>query len=271
MAWGEGQCRVIIAKGRYSMSESAVADDIGRIGESYFDYQMSQTDLLVGKIDPDRMGKDRVIEAKLAPRNAVSFDKRSAPMACSIQIKTILPKTKGVKVSLSVAERLAQGLAPAFVYIIRLDDNRKPILGPALGKILKRLRKEFSEGTTEYKDKSITFSIKEAKTIGPLGDDLAKYLEREIGSDMEEYAKRKGAQKRDLGYENGQRTKVTGSFQAAAINDFIDGLLGLKPLAIGHIKAENQRFGIGTHETETTEIDGTSEDAAVDEPQLAEG
>jgi len=234
------------------MSESAVADEIGRIGEGYFDYEMSRTDLLVGRIDPDRMGKDRVIEAKLAPRNGtVSFDKRSAPMACSIQIKTILPTTKGVKVSLSVAERLAQGLAPAFVYIILLDDNRKPaeiriihILGPALGKILKRLRKEFSEGTTEYKDKSITFSIKEAKTIGLLGDDLAKYLEREIGSDMDEYAKRKGAQKRDLGYENGQRKKMTGSFQAAAISDFIDGMLGLKPLAIGHMKIEDERFGI---------------------------
>ncbi|QND22994.1 hypothetical protein ELI47_34265 (plasmid) [Rhizobium ruizarguesonis] len=234
------------------MSESAVADDIGRIGESFFDYQMSQTDLLVGKIDPDRMGKDRVIEAKLARRNdALSFDKRSAPMACSIQIKTILPTTKGVKVTLSVAERLAQGLAPAFVYIIRLDENRKPvetriihILGPALGKILKRLRKEFSKGTTEYGDKSITFEIKDATRIGLLGDDLATYLEREIGPDMDEYVKRKGKQKRDLGYEDGKRTKVTGSFEARPINDFIDGLLGLKPLAIGHMKAVDERFGI---------------------------
>ncbi|PYE96618.1 hypothetical protein C8J35_10616 [Rhizobium sp. PP-F2F-G38] len=246
------QPRAMISKGRFSMSESSIADDIGRIGESYFDYQMSQTDLLVGKIDPDRMGKDRVIEAKLAPRvGTVSFDKRSAPMTCSIQIKTILPTTKAVKISLSVAERLAQGLAPAFVYIIRLDEARKPaeirvihIFGPALGKILKRLRREFSEGTTEYKDKSITFPMKEAKTIGLLGDDLSRYLEREIGLDMDDYAKRKTAQKRDLGYENGNSIKITGSFEAGAITDFIDGLLGLKPLAVANMKAEDERFGI---------------------------
>ncbi|WP_275782628.1 hypothetical protein [Pararhizobium gei] len=234
------------------MGESAVADEIGRIGESYFDYQMSQTDLLVGKIDPDRMGKDRVIEAKLAPRNnMLSFDKRPAPMACSIQIKTILSSTKVVNVSLSVAERLAQGLSPAFVYIVRLDDDRKPtevriihILGKALGKVLKRLRKEFSKGTTEYKDKSITFPIKEAKTIGLLGHDLSRYLNLEIGPDMDEYIEKKRMQKRDLGYENGKRTTVTGSFGAAAINDFIDGMLGLKPLTITALKAEDERFGI---------------------------
>ncbi|UFW80144.1 hypothetical protein [Rhizobium sp. SU303] len=56
----------------------------------------------------------------------MSFDKPSASMACSIQIKTILNTTKGVTVSLSVVERLAQSPTPAFIYIIRLDDQRKP-------------------------------------------------------------------------------------------------------------------------------------------------
>ncbi|NKL18475.1 hypothetical protein [Rhizobium leguminosarum] len=234
------------------MSESAVADDIGRIGEAYFDYQMASTNLLVGKIDPDRVGKDRVIEAKLANRiETVSFDKRSAPMACSIQIKTVLRTTRAVTVSLSVAERLAHGLAPAFVYVIRLDDKRKPaeirvihIIGPALGKILKRLRHEFSKGTTDLHKKSINFPINEATKIGLLGENFANFIEREIGPDMDEYAKRKGTERRELGYEKGKRTKVTGSIQATGISDFVDGMLGLKPLAVSTMKVEDERFGI---------------------------
>ncbi|MBY5896724.1 hypothetical protein E0H59_13025 [Rhizobium leguminosarum bv. viciae] len=109
---------------------------------------------------------------------------------------------------------------------------------------MKRLRKEFSKGTTDLHNKSLNFTIREATTIGLSGDDLARYLEREIGPDMDEYAKRKGAQKRDLGYESGNRTKVTGSFQAGGINEFVDGLLGLKPLSVAKLKAEDERFGI---------------------------
>ncbi len=234
------------------MSESAIADDIGRIGESFFDYQMTHTNLLVGKIDPDRVGKDRVIEAKLARRSDdVSFDKRSAPLSCSLQIKTILQKTKVVTVTLSVAERLAQGLVPAFIYMIRLDEDQKPadvrmihILGPTLEKILKRLRKEYAEGATELHNKSITFQFKDGKSIGLLGADLANYLEGEIGPDMDVYAQRKSAQKKNLGYENGQRTKISGSIAAAPVGEVIDGLLGLRPLSIASMEAMDERFGI---------------------------
>lgn len=234
------------------MSESAVADEIGRIGESFFDFITSKTNLLVGKIDPDRMGKDRVVEAKLAPRDeGLSFDKRPAPMACSIQIKTVLRTTKVVTLSLSVAERLAQTLQPAFIYIVRLDDDREVfevravhILGDDLAKILKRLRKEFAAGTKSLHDKNVTFQIKDAKKLGLTGDDLATFLMREIGPDMDKYSEKKSGQKSTLGYEAGKSITVNGSFEAEKIGDLIDGLLGLRPLAVAKLMATEERFGI---------------------------
>jgi hypothetical protein len=234
------------------MSESAVADDIGRIGEHFFDYQMSRTNLLVGKIDPDRIGKDRIIEAKLARRSGeVSFDKRPAPLTCSLQIKTILSTTRAVTVSLSVAERLAQGLVPAFIYMIRLNDERAPaeirvlhILGPRLEKILKRLRKEYANGTTELHNKFLTFQFKDGKDIGLQGADLASYLETEIGSDMDIYAERKSGQKKTLGYEKARGTKISGSIAEAPTSEIIDGLLGLRPLSLASLEAVDERFGI---------------------------
>ncbi|OCP19667.1 MULTISPECIES: hypothetical protein [unclassified Ensifer] len=234
------------------MSESAIADEIGRIGESFFDFITSKTNLLIGKIDPDRMGKDRVVEAKLAPRNEkISFDNRSAPLACSIQIKTVLRTTKVVTLSLSVAERLAKDSQPAFIYIVRLDENREVfdarvihIFDGNLAKILKRLRKEFAAGVENLHDRNITFQIKDAKRIGLKGNDLTTLLEHEIGSDMDRYAETKSKQRANLGYENGRPIRIDGSFEAAKIADFVDGLLGLRPLSLAKFTASEERFGI---------------------------
>lgn len=234
------------------MSESAVADEIGRIGEAFFDYIMSKTDLLTGKIDPDRVGKDRVIEAKLAPRDeGLSFDKRPAPLSCSIQIKTVLRTTKVITLSLSVAERLAQSLQPAFIYVVRLDDHREVaevravhIIGENLARILKRLRKEFAAGTRSLHGKNVTFQIKEAKKLGLTGDELKNFLAREIGPDMDTYAEKKSKQKSTVGYKPGNPVTVNGSFEAEKVMDLVDGLLGLRPLAIAELTASEERFGI---------------------------
>ncbi|MFS8147623.1 hypothetical protein [Rhizobium sp. BR 249] len=234
------------------MSESAFADEIGRKGEAHFDNIMADTDLLVGKIDPDRVGKDRVIEAKLAPRDETkSFDQRPAPLACSIQIKTVAHDTTAVKLSLSVAERFAQSLQPCFIYIIRVNDSRKVIearaihiLGDNLAKVLKRLRKEFVAGTKDLHNKEITFQIKAAKKLGLEGEDLKAFLQAEIGSDMDAYCAQKGKQKKELGYEPGRPITIHGSFEGGKISELVDGLLGLRPLSMTNVAANEKRFGI---------------------------
>ena len=234
------------------MTQSAVADEIGRKGEAYFDNIMADTDLLVGRIDPDRVGKDRIIETKLALRDEkTSFDQRPAPLACSIQIKTVMPGTKVVTLSLSVAERFAQSLQPCFIYIIRLDEQRKPIearaihiIGDTLAKILKRLRKEFVASTTDLHLKNITFQIKSAKKLGLEGEHLKAFLQAEIGPDMDSYCSKKGKQKQELGYEPGRPVTINGSFESENLSDIVDGLLGLKPLPMTNVAAHEKRFGI---------------------------
>uniref|UniRef100_UPI0031019856 hypothetical protein n=1 Tax=Neorhizobium sp. EC2-8 TaxID=3129230 RepID=UPI0031019856 len=222
------------------------------MGEIFFDGVANRAGLLVGKIDPDRVGKDRVIEAKLAARDeTIPFDQRPAPLACSIQIKTILTTTKSIKLSLSVAERLAQTTQPTFICIIRMTEEGDALemrlvhlLDRPLAKILKRLREEFVKGTTDLNSKSITFNLKDGQKVGGAPRDLYRALADEIGPDMDDYAAKKTQQKKTLGYVAGQRTSIQATVTTDNLSDLVDGLLGLRPLPLTVFEVADQRFGI---------------------------
>ncbi|MGO7131972.1 hypothetical protein AB9E06_14085 [Rhizobium leguminosarum] len=197
-------------KRNISMSESTISDDIGRIGEAHFDLIANTAGLLVGKIEPDRVGKDPVIEFKLASRDeTVSFDKRAARPACSLQIKTILSHSKVVKVGLAVAARLASSSQPTFICIIRMNETEDGVSemrlihlrGRHLEKILKRPRQEYEAGTDKLHEKSITFRVNDSVPIKNGKDGLRATLSDAIGGDMDAYAAEKVREKRPLGYD----------------------------------------------------------------------
>lgn len=234
------------------MPESSDSDHIGRIGEGAFNQLADKARLLIGKIDPDRIGKDRVIEFELSERSDLqSFDKRKPPLKCAIQIKSVNEKTERVKLALSVAERLIGDPIATFIAILRIDEQDEVVefrmlhlLGEPMKQILKRLRQEYAEGTEKLNEHETTFKIDSADVVEFKPAALVGYLERSIGSDIEEYAAAKATQRNTAGYDPDQRLTLQTTFGSTSIEDFVDGMLGLKPVPVLSIKAFEERFSI---------------------------
>jgi hypothetical protein len=92
-------------------------DRIGCIGQNEF-FDLRER-LYASRPDPDRTGKDFVVEWK--PDEKWGFDTRPPPRKCKIQIKSTRLGSRQVRVKLSAAEWLAKDLAPAFILCPVID------------------------------------------------------------------------------------------------------------------------------------------------------
>lgn len=91
-------------------------DRIGRLGEIEFFRLCELAKLSCSKVEPDRTGKDFIVEfPPLALAMGQSFERRDAPRQFAVQVKTIKAQTRSATLTLSVAERLARDLWPTLV------------------------------------------------------------------------------------------------------------------------------------------------------------
>nr|WP_314256750.1 hypothetical protein [uncultured Devosia sp.] len=235
------------------MSESSISDHIGRIGESWFDLLANKARLLAGRIEPDRLGKDRIIEFPSQRRvESEPFDKRRGPLGCSIQIKSILATNDRVALTLSVAERLASDNRPTFICILRVDEGSDEIvdmhlihlLDENLSRILKRLREEFAEGTEALNKPEISFGIAAGRKVELTPDGFRTALIELIGEDMNAYGAEKLRQRETAGFKDSERYSMSVTFEDMTANDLIDGMLGLKQLGVKKLQGFEERFKI---------------------------
>ncbi|MCR8490943.1 hypothetical protein ABDF71_22895 [Ochrobactrum sp. WV_118_8] len=246
------------------MSEYSEADHLGRVGEDFFQGLANKARLLVGKIDPDRVGKDRIIEFKLPERDeCLSFDKQLPPLKCAVQIKAVKQTTERVTLSLSVAARLIADSHPVFVAMLKIgpeDDvvemRLLHLLNDPLAKILKRLREEYAKGSTKLNEHSISFSFGEGEQVDLAPTALVEVLQRAIGPDMDRYAAEKTRQRKLLGYKQ-NFFSVNTTFDAKDMGEIVDGMLGLKTLNVQSIKAYEERFEIKLEDKEIFPYDFT--------------
>ena len=88
-------------------------DTIGRIGENRFEELCRLAGLECSKPEPDRTGKDRIVEWPVA--GEMSLDNRPSPRIAHVQIKsTTNPKGK-IKIKLASLEWLIFNDTPAFI------------------------------------------------------------------------------------------------------------------------------------------------------------
>lgn len=233
------------------MSESTLADHIGRIGEDYFDLITNRAKIIVGQIQPDRLGRDRVLEFELEPIGEESYDKRSPPLGCSVQIKTILATKKRAKLSLAVAERLAGDVRPTFICILRIDEGDEIVdmhlvhlLDENLARILKRLRAEYAKGTTALNKKEMSFSISSGTKVNLDPPDFKAALIELIATDMETYASKKIHQRSSLGFDPETRFSGTVVFDVESTESLIDAMLGIGTVKIDSLEIRENRFSI---------------------------
>lgn len=209
------------------------------------------------KLEPDKTGKDFIVEFDLAePNKKMSFDKRPPPIQVVVQVKTILAKNKTARVTLSVAERLVKDSHPAVICILKIDKDDRIIsmhlnhlFDDQLGRVLERLRRCSKNGDTKLHLKTITFAATTANAIPLEAEALSLALERLANAGMLEYADAKKRQCSELGYDE---YGFTGRFSLSdvPVDEVIDGFLGLRDLPIQQLFTTERRFNIELPEAE---------------------
>lgn len=230
------------------------SEQIGAIGESRVHHLCILAKLEATKPDPDRTGKDLIIEWPLAPpSDDAPYDMRPAPRACIAQVKSVLPGTKHVELKLSAAERLIRDPRPAFLLVARLDQDSDDaqvveigvlhLRGAPLGRILKRLRKESARGETKINEKMMSFKIAGMTSVKPSASALRPHLETCIGSDMGAHTAAKEQELKTLGFDD-HPIKMNVTFAPATFEDLVRRSLDGLPLTASNIELTHVRFGI---------------------------
>ena len=224
---------------------------MGALGENKFDELCRRADLNVSALIPDMTGKDRLVEFPfLTPTDNLTFDTRSAPLACYVQIKTILISNKTIKMRLSTAELLAKETKPAFICVFRMNLNYDfsdihliHFSDSVIKTILARLRKEHARQSGHINRKFIQFDISVGQLIDISPIALKNAFAACIGKNMPAYAARKDREITEVGYGN-PRFKFDMELASDGLEALMDAFLGLTSLPVTKFHASELRFGI---------------------------
>ncbi|MEW6437523.1 MAG: hypothetical protein AB1508_10215 [Pseudomonadota bacterium] len=236
---------------RASKTTNLASEKIGRRGERKFDDLCELAGLTVSMLHPDMTGRDRHVEFPLAALDGpFTYDTRLPPLACYVQIKTLLAKNDKFELRLSIAERLARESKPAFIAVLRLNEDNEfvdmhlvHISRDVLTAILKRLRKEHARKEEHLNRKTISFSVKDGEKVDLVPVALRQAFESAIGKDMAEYATAKHKYLKEVGYD-AHRYKLRVKFAPIKIEELVDGFLGRSELKITNLETFERRFGI---------------------------
>lgn len=225
-------------------------DRIGRLGENFFEKMCDKARLKWSRVEPDKTGKDYVIEFSLEPVvSLTSIDKRSAPTQILVQVKTILAKNQKASVALSVLERLAKDTRPAIIAILQIDADDEivgmyfvHIIDIALERVLKALRLASTLVAPLLHKRSISFRTGQAEVVGLTRSEFYASMASLPSDGMHAYATNKIHQLETLGFSaNRHSVKFTVS---ATPQDVADGFLALRPLPIENVIFSERRFDI---------------------------
>lgn len=231
------------------MRRVLTSDELGEAGETLFANLCVRAGLTCNKSNRDRTGWDFVVEFPLPGPDAGALDAR-LPTACVVQLKSTAG-AGAVKLSLSAVERLAKDPRPAFIVVLRLAPSGEArtghlihLLGPALGRVLHRLRTAHAQGRFDLNKLTLTFDpAKFGTRFAPSPEGLAQALRHACGEDRAAYGVEKQRQLEELGYEHGG-LEAEALFWVESADHLSEVVLGLQPLKPEQLRAFDTRFGI---------------------------
>ena len=231
------------------MSQELTSDELGEAGETLFAHLCVRAGLTCNKSNRDRTGWDFVVEFPMSGPDTGALDAR-LPTACLAQLKSTA-RGGPVKLSLSAVERLAKDPRPSFVVVLRLTPDGEArtgylihLLGPALERVLHRLRTAHAQGRFDLNNLTLTFDpAKFGVRFAPSPEGLAEALRRACGEDRAAYGIEKQRQLEELGYEDGG-LEAEALFWVESADHLSDVVLGLRPLKPEQLRAFDTRFGI---------------------------
>ncbi|MGO8866862.1 MAG: hypothetical protein ACLQME_10215, partial [Alphaproteobacteria bacterium] len=185
------------------------ADQLGKLGESYFRVICDRVALICNKSDRDETGWDFFVQFHFDPLDARStLDKRVAPIACHIQVKTMRNHNDAFQMRLSSAEWLAKEPKPAFIYVLKVNDQLEAVeaylihmLDNNLATVLKRLRKEQAKHKDKVNNVMIAFSASRAgQRLEPTGEAFRDAISKLCDKGIAPYFEEKAKQVKNLGF-----------------------------------------------------------------------
>jgi len=231
-------------------SEHLDGSQIGDLGEMAFRECCVRQQLHCSRLEPDRTGKDFIVEWPPAATGIhTTYDKRPPPRRCVVQIKSTGSERPQMQLKQSAAEWLVKDDTPAFVVS---PIYRGPFLyqflvvhvrGKVLVAILRRLR-EAQRDNQMLSQVSLTLPIDTAMKLPGDGAGLRQYLETQIGESTIDYARAKEKERSEAGYEGASGITMKMRFQVTDLSHIIECLLGDRQLEADLHDVQETRFGI---------------------------
>ncbi len=235
--------------------------DLGNIAERTVESWAAERSIPAQPVRVDRTGWDILLELPIvmAPGpggGPQAMDRCLAPLSCLMQVKATTAAKASRPISLRNCLRLAKNPQPVFFLILLYGKGSAPrqaYLVPLdedwVYRILKRVRTADAMGT-EIGRQTLTITATDAHRIEPDGQGLERAIRAHVGADMNDYAARKAAWNRTVGYE-----QTTGKleFQVSEVHlhgvslpEYLRDLaLGVRePLRIENATLTDVRFGV---------------------------
>lgn len=228
------------------------ADELGEKGEARFREICADAKIICNPSSRDRTGWDFLVEFPFTePTIDETFDKRTSPISCHFQVKTVWTSSGRIKLRLSSAERLAKEPKPSFIYVFEVNNDLAfvdayliHVLDENLSKVLKRLRTEQAKFATKINEKTITFDVaKSGRKIPPTGPGLLGGIKDCVSSGLNEYITTKKAQLSSLGFEL-RRYQGKVKMRVGSHEEMVDAFLGLQEIEVSDFEMFEIRFGI---------------------------
>lgn len=183
-------------------------DELGRVGELFFDSMCTKASLTCNASNRDRVGWDFVVDFPHEESDK-TFDHRLGPLSCVVQVKSVNKGARRVKVRLDMAERLAKEIKPSFVVCPVFEGDTASqvhvihIRGKVLELILKRLRQaQVAKPPQKLSKKFVSFPLVASERLGSLAPSVLRdEFVRACPDGMDVYAVDKANERRSLGYE----------------------------------------------------------------------
>lgn len=226
-------------------------EQIGKAGELQFDTLCNEVALTCTALIPDLLGVDRYIEFLPPPVGGfVSLDRRPAAISCYVQVKSKGPDQRYWKLSLSVAERLAKSVKPAFILLFEVGNDTRinrgylaHLRGDLLKRILKRLRHADRQGIADLNHRTLSLSRKDGEQFELNGRALTDAIRQAVGPDMSAYGLGKAVEVDTVGFGTDRHTASV-RFGEVDWDTLVDAHLGEGAVPVEEISFTERRFNI---------------------------
>lgn len=247
-------------------------DDLGAMGETKFADLCARAGLIFNKAsERDRAGWDFMINLDVDESADSPLDERRGQPTCVVQVKATCQRNGSVRMTLSMAERLAKDANPCFICILKADEDSEfldayllHITGQRLAAILRRLRQESKKAIDSEPLASagqepnwqtaarnarlnklyIVFTPRKDERIDVSGPALRAALMAACGNDAALYSSQKETQRRELGYSEAP-LQVVAKFNPTELSELQDAFLGLREsVEVAEMNGTETRFDI---------------------------